>query len=69
MTSPTQTIALITGVGRPEGIGFELGRQFLARGFTVLVAARRQSCRRVVAQASAVKSIAEANSRREIFQT
>jgi NAD(P)-dependent dehydrogenase (short-subunit alcohol dehydrogenase family) len=42
MTSPTQTIALITGVGRPEGIGFEVGRQFLARGFTVLVTARRE---------------------------
>ncbi|MCG8348716.1 MAG: SDR family NAD(P)-dependent oxidoreductase [Chloroflexales bacterium] len=33
-------IALVTGVGRAEGIGFELCRQLAARGMTVLLTAR-----------------------------
>lgn len=33
-------IALVTGVGRVEGIGFELCRQFAERGMTVLLTAR-----------------------------
>jgi NAD(P)-dependent dehydrogenase (short-subunit alcohol dehydrogenase family) len=33
-------IALVTGVGRAEGLGFEVCRQLAANGFTVLLTAR-----------------------------
>lgn len=36
-------VAIVTGVGRVEGIGFEVCRQLAAEGFTVLLSARRQS--------------------------
>ena len=33
-------IALVTGVGRAEGIGYEVCRQVAAQGMTVLLTAR-----------------------------
>ena len=33
-------IALVTGVGRREGIGFEIGRQLAHEGMTVILTAR-----------------------------
>jgi NAD(P)-dependent dehydrogenase (short-subunit alcohol dehydrogenase family) len=38
----SQRVALVTGVGRREGIGFEVCRQLAAKGFTVALAARTE---------------------------
>lgn len=40
MADKPKKIALVTGVGRAEGLGFEICRQLAARGFTVLLTAR-----------------------------
>lgn len=48
--SAARQIALITGVGRPEGIGFEVCRQLGAQGLTVLLTARDQARVEHVAQ-------------------
>lgn len=37
----TRPLALVTGAGRREGIGYEVARQLAARGFGVLLTARR----------------------------
>ena len=37
---PNSTIALVTGVGRPDGIGFEACRQLAQKGMIVLLTAR-----------------------------
>src|SRR5262249_24450519 len=49
----TGRIALVTGVGRPEGIGFEVGRQLARRGMTVVLTAR--DLRRVSALADVLR--------------
>jgi NAD(P)-dependent dehydrogenase (short-subunit alcohol dehydrogenase family) len=36
----TKNIALITGVGRKEGLGFETARQLAAKGYRVIISAR-----------------------------
>lgn len=40
MTTETNLLALITGVSRAEGLGFETARQLAQRGMTVLLTAR-----------------------------
>ena len=57
MTAGTSsaTLALVTGVGRSEGIGFAVCRQLAQRGVTVILTARNQA----KAQASAQKLIDE----------
>lgn len=40
MTTQEKTIALVTGAGRREGIGYEVCRQLAQRGMTVLLTAR-----------------------------
>jgi NAD(P)-dependent dehydrogenase (short-subunit alcohol dehydrogenase family) len=39
----TKRVALVTGVGRREGLGFEVCRQLAANGMTVLLAARTEA--------------------------
>jgi len=36
----TQKVVLVTGVGRPEGLGFETARQLASAGFKVIISAR-----------------------------
>ena len=48
--SVERQIALVTGVGRPEGIGFEVCRQLGAQGMTVLLTARDHAKAEAVAQ-------------------
>lgn len=40
--SPNQRIALVTGVGRAGGLGYELCRQLATQSITVLLTARKQ---------------------------
>ncbi len=49
MSDNSREVALVTGVGRREGIGFELCRQLAAKRFTVILAARNFSSARSLA--------------------
>jgi NAD(P)-dependent dehydrogenase (short-subunit alcohol dehydrogenase family) len=48
-TQTTNRIALITGVGRAEGIGFEVSRQLGKLGMTVLLTARKAEAAQTLA--------------------
>lgn len=43
-------VALVTGVGKVEGIGFEVCRQLAARGYAVVLTSRREDAARDLAQ-------------------
>lgn len=49
--SSDRRVALVTGVGRREGIGFEVCRQLGAKGFTVVLTARASDEARPLAEA------------------
>ncbi|HVJ18818.1 MAG TPA: SDR family NAD(P)-dependent oxidoreductase [Polyangiaceae bacterium] len=46
-----QRVALVTGVGRKDGIGFEVARQLAQRGFGVALTARTEDKARALAEA------------------
>jgi tRNA U34 5-methylaminomethyl-2-thiouridine-forming methyltransferase MnmC len=54
-----KTVALVTGVGRPEGIGFELCRQLAARGMVVILTAREHDMARSLARWPELSGLAQ----------
>ena len=50
-------IALITGVGKPTGIGFETARQLASIGYQVIMTARKQETADQLAVKNIVSSI------------
>jgi NAD(P)-dependent dehydrogenase (short-subunit alcohol dehydrogenase family) len=55
--SSERRVALVTGVGRREGIGFEVCRQLGARGLTVVLTARTSDKARALADALAQEGL------------
>lgn len=52
-----RSVALVTGVGRAEGIGFEVCRQLGAKGYTVLLTARNEEKARELAARLAAEGL------------
>jgi len=52
-----EKIALITGVSRKEGIGFETARQLGLKGFTVVISARQLNQAELLVQELAAEQI------------
>src|SRR5579871_2115497 len=57
MTSNLPAIALVTGAGRGEGIGFEVCRQLAAAGVTVILSARRSDAAEALAASLAAEGL------------